>query len=321
MLKKVFYLILALATAYLAYTLYTTYIQDEHVGTVGEVRADGSSTVFLLTEAMAEEFQKNYPNIRVTVGISGTGGGFEKFTNGEIDVNNASRVIKPEEKVNAAAHGVEFIELPIAYDGITLVINKNNDFVDFLTVDELKKIWEPGSRVKYWKDIRAEWPEKKLTLYGPGTDSGTFDYFTEAINGKERASRADYTASEDDNVLIQGIAGDTYALGYLGYAYYDENKDKLKAVPIKFGEQTIGPDKKSIRDGSYNPLSRPVYIYVNLHSSLTPSVNQFVDFYLENVQNLAEEVGFIPLSDINYKETLERYKNALKAIEKKAAGN
>ena len=278
------------------------------------VRVDGSSTVFPITEAVAEEFQKRNPNIRVTVGISGTGGGFKKFSAGETDVNDASRPIKAEEISMASENGIGFIELPVAFDGISVLVNPGNEFVDSLTVEELRKIWQPGSTVNKWSDIRANWEDRALNLYGPGTDSGTFDYFTEAINGKSQACRADFTASEDDNVLVQGIAGDPNALGFFGFAYYGENRSRLKAVPIDGGKGPVAPSEQSINDGSYEPLSRPIFIYVTRKASERPEVSAFVKFYLENAPQLVTEVGYVPLPDRVYQLALERF-------EKRATGS
>lgn len=278
------------------------------------VRVDGSSTVFPITEAVAEEFQKENPNIRVTVGISGTGGGFKKFSAGETDLNDASRPIKAEEISMASENEIEFIELPVAFDGISVLVNPGNDFVDSLTVEELRKIWQPGSTVKKWNDIRANWEDRALNLYGPGTDSGTFDYFTEAINGKSQACRADFTASEDDNVLVQGIAGDPNALGFFGFAYYGENRSRLKAVPIDGGKGPVAPSEQSINDGSYEPLSRPIFIYVSKKASERPDVASFVKFYLENAPTLVTEVGYVPLPDRVYQLALARF-------EKRATGS
>lgn len=271
------------------------------------VRVDGSSTVFPITEAVAEEFQKKHPGIRVTVGISGTGGGFKKFSAGETDLNDASRPIKSKEVSMASENGIEFVELPVAFDGISVLVNPGNEFVDSLTVDELRKIWQPGSTVKKWSDIRADWVDRALNLYGPGTDSGTFDYFTEAINGKSQACRADFTASEDDNVLVQGIAGDPNALGFFGYAYYGENRSRLKAVPIDGGKGPVAPSEQTINDGSYEPLSRPIFIYVGKKASERPEVAAFVRFYLENAPTLVAEVGYVPLPDRVYQLALERF--------------
>lgn len=273
----------------------------------GTVRVDGSSTVFPITEAVAEEFQREYRRVRVTVGISGTGGGFKKFLLGETDINDASRPIKKSELKKAKRNSIEFIAMPVAYDGITVVINPKNTFVDYLTVKELKKIWQPGSGVKKWSDIRPGWPKKPIRLYGPGTDSGTFDYFTKAINGKEQASRPDFTASEDDNVLVQGIAGDVDSLGYFGYAYYAENRSKLIAVPIDAGTGPVAPSGKTINDGTYKPLSRPIFIYVNKASAKRKEVSEFVKFYLQNAPTLVKEVGYVPLPGKDYWRSLKRF--------------
>lgn len=280
----------------------------------GTVKVDGSSTVFPITEAVAEEFLKEYPRVRVTVGISGTGGGFKKFLAGETDINDASRPIKKPELAKAKKSGLDFIELPIAYDGLSVVVNPENDFVDYLTVGELRKIWQPGSAVKQWSDVRPEWPEKPIHLYGPGTDSGTFDYFTKTINGKAQASRPDFTASEDDNVLVQGIAGDKNSLGYFGYAYYIENLNKLKIVPIDAGSGPVAPSETTINNGSYEPLSRPIFIYVRVQSLDSIPVLKFVNFYLKNAGQLAKEVGYVPLSG-------EVYTLARDIVKNKASGS
>ncbi|MFO7263349.1 MAG: PstS family phosphate ABC transporter substrate-binding protein, partial [Bacillota bacterium] len=236
--------------------------------------------------------------VNVTVGFSGTGGGFKKSTAGEIDISNASRPIKEEELAMAEQNGIEFIELQVAIDGLSVVVNPANDFVDYLTVEELKKIWEPNSTVKYWSDVRPEWPQEEIKLYGPGPDSGTFDYFTEAVVGESGASRADYTASEDDNVLVTGVAGDKYSLGYFGYAYYEANKDKIKAVPIDGGNGPVEPTVENINQGAYTPLSRPVYIYVNKeYYDTRPELQTFVQYYMDIVNDIAQEVGFVPLPE------------------------
>lgn len=275
---------------------------------VKQVRVDGSSTVFPISEAVAEEFGRENRDIRVTVGTSGTGGGFKKFALGEIDINNASRQIKNSEKKTAQKNKVDFLELPIAYDGITVVVNKQNDWVDHLTVDELKAIWKPGSKVKTWADVRKGWPKEKILLYGPGTDSGTFDFFTEAINGKSQASRNDFTQSEDDNVLVQGVMGDTSALGYFGYAYYEENKDRLKAVPVKSAKgKVVAPSFASIQDGSYEPLSRQVYIYVSKPAAKRSEVQKFINFYMTEAAPLVKEVGYIPLDAGLYKSNKQKF--------------
>lgn len=280
----------------------------------GTVRIDGSSTVFPISEAVAEEFTKNrdYARVRVTVGVSGTGGGFKKFCVGETDINDASRPIKPKEIDKAKKNNIRYLELPVAYDGLSVVINKANTWVDHLTTDELKKIWEPGSSVKTWADVREGWPSKPIKLYGPGTDSGTFDYFTETINGKSQASRADFTKSEDDNMLVKGVAGDKYALGYFGFAYYVENKEILKAVPIKEGNKApVLPTMETINKGTYSPLSRPIFIYVNVDAAKRPEVKEFIRFYIKNAGALSKEVGYIPLPDSMYRDNLERFENDL----------
>lgn len=270
----------------------------------GSVKIDGSSTVFPISEAVGEEFQKLHSGVRVTVGVSGTGGGMKKFTAGEIDIADASRPIKDKEKAAAQAKGIEYLELPVAYDGLSVIVNKENNWVDKLTVAELKKIWEPGSKVTKWNQVRPEWPDKEIKLYGPGTDSGTFDYFTEAINGKEDASRSDYNASEDDNVLVQGIKGDKYSLGYFGFAYYLENKDQLKVVPIDAGNGPVEPSEKTINDGSYKPLSRPIFIYVSKASLKRPEVKEFVKYYLTEGRQFVPQVGYVALPEAKYQEGL-----------------
>lgn len=280
----------------------------------GLVKVDGSSTVFPITEAVAEEFMISHPGIRVSIGVSGTGGGFKKFLNREIDVQNASRTIAPDEKAQAEAKGIDYLELAVAYDGLTVIVNPNNDWVDYLTVDELRRIWEPGSGVRTWKDVRPQWPDVPLRLYGPGTDSGTFDYFTEAIMGEAGASRPDYTASEDDNVLITGVQGDRGGLGYLGFAYYYENRDKVKAVPVDGGGGPVAPTEESIRDGSYAPLSRPVYIYVNKESLARAEVAMFVEYYLTTGTEFIPDVGYVRMPQAQYDAALEAVRDAVKEL-------
>ena len=272
----------------------------------GAVTLDGSSTVYPISEAVAEEFLAVAPRVRVTVGVSGTGGGFKKFLAQEIDINDASRTIKESESMEAEANGIEYLEIPVAFDGLSIVVNPQNDWVDSLTVAELQKIWQPGSTVDSWDDIRPDWPSAPIRLYGPGTDSGTFDYFTEAVNGESGASRPDYTASEDDNVLVQGIAGDEYALGFFGFAYYVENQDKLKVVPVDGGNGPVVPTATTINDGTYSPLSRPIYIYLNTASLARPEVRAFVDFYIDNAGALASEVGYIELPEEMYEASREK---------------
>jgi phosphate transport system substrate-binding protein len=272
----------------------------------GTVKIDGSSTVFPITEAMAEEFQKANPKVRVTAGVSGTGGGYKRFVVGETDLNDASRPITADEAAKAASHKIEFIELPIAYDGITVVVNPKNAFVKALTKEQLKKLWEPGSKVATWKDLDPSWPADKIKLYGPGADSGTFDYFTEEIVGKAKASRSDYTASEDDNTLVNGVAGDLNGLGYFGYAYYVENKTKLKAVGVDGGKGAKAPDDKSIEDGSY-ALARPIFIVVNKTAAQRPEVDAFVRFYLANAKEIVKSVGYTPLPAALLDDSVKRY--------------
>jgi phosphate transport system substrate-binding protein len=272
----------------------------------GTVSIDGSSTVFPISEAVAEEFLAVQPRVRVTVGVSGTGGGFKKFLAGEVDINDASRPIKMSEVRKANDSGMDYIELPIAYDGLSVVVNQENTWVDHLTVGELNKIWQPGSSVKNWSDVRAGWPAIEMRLYGPGTDSGTFDYFTETINGKSGASRPDYTANEDDNALVRGVSGDEGSLGYFGYAYYAANKDKLRIIPIDGGKGPVIPTETTINNGDYAPLSRPIFIYVRKQALDRKEVRAFVDFYIESASMLASEVGYIPLPDAVYKAAMKR---------------
>lgn len=269
----------------------------------GKVSIDGSSTVFPITEAIAEEFRNEYPRVRVNIGVSGTGGGFKKFTTGEIDINNASRDIKDKEKLKAKANKIDYAIIPVAYDGITVVINNKNTWAKNMTKKELKKLWDSGSKIMTWKQLNPAWPDRKIKLYGPGTDSGTFDYFTKAINGKSGKCRFDFMKSEDDNVLVSGVSGDVDALGFFGYAYYKENKKKLQAVAI----DGVGPDMTTINNGSYKPLSRPIYIYVNKASYKRPEVKAFVDFYINSASGLVSDVGYVPLTDKMYKEQFKKF--------------
>lgn len=274
----------------------------------GEVKIDGSSTVFPVMEAVAEEFQRDNAQVRVTVGVSGTGGGFKKFAAGELDIANASRPIKDEEIQKAQANKIDFIELPVAFDGLSIVIHPKNDFVKTLTFEDLKKIWAPDSKVKTWKDVNPAWPDKAIKLYGPGTDSGTFDYFTEEVNGKSKASRADYVASEDDNTIVRGIQADQYSLGYFGYSYYIANKNKLKVVPIAktAKDKAIAPNDETINNSTY-PLSRPLFVYVSSKSAGKPEVDAFVKFMMKNAKILVKEAGYIPMPEKTYSEDLSRF--------------
>ena len=280
------------------------------------ITVDGSSTVFPITEAFAEEFHKVNRAARITVGSSGTGGGFQKFCRDETDISNASRPISKTEADACAKAGIDYIELPVAYDGLAVIVHPKNTWVDHLTVAELKKLWEPAAqgRVTRWSQVRSGWPDREVRLFGPGVDSGTFDYFTEAINGKSKASRGDYTSSEDDNVLVQGVSGDEHAIGYFGYAYYEENKDKLKLVPIDDlkddnGRGPVTPSPETVSGGTYRPLSRPVFIYVKTKALQRPEVQQFVDFYLTNTAGLVREVGYIPFTDAEYSLVAERFRS------------
>ena len=278
------------------------------------IKIDGSSTVFPVTEAVAEEFQKEKGGkVKVTVGISGTGGGFKKFARGETDISDASRPILTEEIAQAKQNGIEFVELPVCFDALTVVVNPQNNWVTSMTVADLKKIWEPEAqgKITHWNQVRPEWPNEKIALFGAGSDSGTFDYFTEAIVGKAKASRGDYTASEDDNVLVQGIEGNKYALGYIPYAYYAPHSAKLKALGIEWDKNRtpgpVMPSPENMLAGTYNPLSRPLFIYVSRKSLETrPEVKEFVEFYLKNVSALAKEVKYLPLPDNAYPIISER---------------
>jgi phosphate transport system substrate-binding protein len=280
--------------------------QPQGNGLTGAVSIDGSSTVFPVSQAIAEEFMKENPGVQVTVSESGTGGGFKKWTVGEIDIADASRPIKDEEKQTAAKKNIQPVEIPVAYDGIAIVVNKANTFAKELTVEELKKIWEPNSKVKMWSDVRPEWPKQPIKLYGPGTSSGTFEYFTEEIVGEPKKSRTDYTASEDDNALVKGVEGDQYSLGYFGFAYYIENKDKLGLVKVDSGKGPIEPTEKTIMDGTYAPLSRPIFIYPSSEALKRPEVKAFVEYYLETAKTIVSEVGYVPLPDAEYQKSVEK---------------
>ncbi|MDA0197051.1 MAG: PstS family phosphate ABC transporter substrate-binding protein [Bacteroidetes bacterium] len=275
----------------------------------GEVKIDGSSTVYPITEAIAEEFRIDQPDVRVTVGVSGTGGGFKKFGRGETDINDASRPIKAGEQEVCASNKINYVELTVAYDGLAVLISPENDWVDYFTVDELKKIWEPSAQgtVTKWNQVRPEWPDEEFHLYGPGVASGTYDYFTEAIVGESGASRGDYTASEDDNVLVQGIAGDKNSIGFFGLAYYEENKDKLKLIGVDNGNGAVSPTLETVKTGEYAPLSRPIFIYVSDAAIKRPEVIQFVNFYLSNASILVTEIGYIPLQDVEYKKEQQEF--------------
>ena len=272
-------------------------------GLSGSIEIDGSSTVGPVSQAVAEEFHAKEPNVAVNVGISGTGGGFKRFVAGEIDIADASRPISNSEKKAAETNGTQYIELHVGTDGIAVVTNVQNTFVSCLTTAELKRIWESESSVVKWSDVRGEWPNEPMKLYGPGTDSGTFDYFSEVINGKVKSHRANYTASEDDNALVRGVEADRYSLGYFGFAYYAENKDKLRIIAVDAGKGCITPSPDTIESNAYDPLSRPLFIYVSVASLKNkPQVAAFVKFYVDNAPQLVKEVGYVPLSSQTYAE-------------------
>jgi phosphate transport system substrate-binding protein len=276
----------------------------------GTINIDGSSTVFPITEAVAEEFRAIQPGVKVTIGVSGTGGGFQKFSRGETNISNASRPIKDKEIAACAENNITYLGMEVAYDGLAVVVNPGNTWVDSFTVEELKKIWEPAAQGKImkWNQIRSEWPNEEIHLFGPGTASGTFDYFTEAINGKSGSSRGDYTASEDDHVLVQGIEGDKYALGFFGLAYYEESKDKLTLIGVHNGKEVVKPTRETVSNGTYSPLSRPLFIYVNSTSIKHPEVIEFVNFYIDKAAELSEDVGYIKLPAELYAKQKESFK-------------
>lgn len=279
------------------------------------IRMDGSSTVYPVSEAVAEDYRRLDAHTIVTVGLSGTGGGFKKFCRGEADICDASRPITAAEDAACRADSMEYIELPIAFDGIAIVVNKENNWLDKISVSELKKMWQPDAQDKLinWSDIEPNWPKEELHLFGTGTASGTFDYFTEAINGKAKAIRGDYTASANPNVLVEGIAKDRYALGFFGLAYYNSNKENLRLVPVGMNDSTaVSPSENSIRNGRYQPLSRPLFIYVSAKAAGRENVKAFVDFYLNNAAKLTEEVGYVSLPGKIYDLVKKRWANQVK---------
>ncbi len=263
----------------------------------GRIQADGSSTVGPYTTAAAEKFRSAQPEVQVTVGVSGTGGGFERFCRGETDISNASRPIKDEEAAICEEAGIEPVEFQVANDALTVIVNKDNDWVDCLTTEQLKTIWEPGSEVDSWQDVDPAFPDEEIKLFGPGTDSGTFDYFTGEINGEEGASRSDYSASEDDNTIVTGVSGEQGGLGYFGYSYFEENQDTLKALEIDGGDGCVAPSVATAQDGTYEPLSRPLFIYVKKEALARPEVEAFLRYLLENEKSIAEASQFVPLTD------------------------
>lgn len=276
----------------------------------GTIQVDGSSTVFPVSEAVAEEYRNEQPEVKVTIGVSGTGGGFKKFSRGETNISNASRPIKDIEIEACKENNITYVELEVAYDGLAVLVNPENTWVDSFTIEELKKIWEPAAQgvIMKWNQIRPEWPNEEIHLFGPGVASGTYDYFTEAIVGKSGSSRGDFTASEDDHVLVQGIAGDKYALGFFGLAYYTENADKLTLIGVHNGTEVVKPSLETVSNGTYKPLSRPLFIYVNSTSVKSPEVVDFVNFYIDNASELSEDVGYIPLPIELYNKQKENFK-------------
>lgn len=280
---------------------------------VNEISIGGSSTVFPITEAVAEEFRSEAKNMRVTIGVSGTGGGFQKMLRGDLDITNASREIYPGEIETAQEKGIDYLQLSVAYDGLAVVVHPENDWVDYFTVEELQKIWEPEAQgtVTQWSDIREEWPDEELHLYGPGVASGTFDYFTEVIVGESGSSRGDFTASEDDNVLVQGVSTDKFALGFFGLAYYEENAGQLKLVGVDNGQGApVKPSMETVSSGAYAPLSRPLFIYVTEDAARRESVQKFINFYLEKAPKLVQQIGYVAMPDSVYelqKEKFERF--------------
>ncbi|MGB5461771.1 MAG: PstS family phosphate ABC transporter substrate-binding protein [Aureibaculum sp.] len=284
--------------------------KSDSVALEGTIKVDGSSTVFPITEAVAEEFRSAQPDVKVTIGVSGTGGGFKKFSRGETNLSNASRPIKDKEIAACAENNITYLELEVAYDGLAVLVHPENDWVDNFNVEELKKIWEPAAQgtIMKWNQIRPEWPNEEIHLFGPGVASGTYDYFTEAVVGKSGSSRGDFTASEDDHVLVQGIAGDKFSLGFFGLAYYTENKDKLRLIGVNNGEEVVKPTLETVSNGTYKPLSRPLFIYVNSTSVKQPEVVEFVNFYIDNAGELSKDVGYIPLPTENYEKAKESFK-------------
>jgi phosphate transport system substrate-binding protein len=277
------------------------------------IKVDGSSTVFPITEAVAEEFQiQKRGKVRVTVGISGTGGGFKRFCRGETDISDASRPILAAEMATCAAAGIKYIELPIAYDALTVVVNPKANWIDQVTVAELKKMWEPAAQgvITRWDQVNAKWPKAPLKLFGPGAESGTFDYFTEAVTGKAKSSRGDFTASEDDNILVQGVEADINSLAYFGYAYYAAQQGKMKAVKVVNAKGVaVGPSEAAVLDGSYNPFSRPLFIYVNAQAATRPEVKEFVEFYLGQGAQYVKEVKYVPFVPAAYQTALQHFHN------------
>jgi phosphate transport system substrate-binding protein len=278
-------------------------------GGAGTIEADGSSTVGPFVTAAAERFQREHPDVHVTVGISGTGGGFERFCRGETDLSDASRPIKPEEANVCKSKGVDYVEFQVANDAITVVVNKQNTWAKCVTIEQLRKIWDQGSKVKSWKAVEPKFPDEELKLYGPGTDSGTFDFFTEKVNGEDGRSRSDYSASEDDNVIVQGVAGDKGSLGYFGFSYFEQNQDKLNAVAVDAGDGCVEPSVVTAQSGKY-PLSRPLFVYVKTTSLQRAEVKAFVRFMLDHEDELAKAAQFVPMTDAQLQKAEQSFKAA-----------
>lgn len=308
--KTAFLLSLSATAIYACGNADTTGKGNESKTLSGDIQIDGSSTVYPITEAVAEEFRAEAPDVRLSIGVSGTGGGFNKFSRGETVISDASRPIKEKEASACQATGIKYIEITVAFDGLAVVVNLDNNWASSLTTAELKKIWEPAAQgtIVKWNQVREGFPDAPLTLLGPGTASGTFDYFTEVIVGESGASRGDFMPSEDDNVLVQGVAGDKNALGFFGLAYYHENQDKLKLVAVDNGTGPVAPTLETVKNGTYAPLSRPLFIYVNSDGAARPEVVRFVEFYLEHAAKLVPDVGYIPLPDEEYKHQLEKFR-------------
>jgi phosphate transport system substrate-binding protein len=281
-------------------------------GLRGTITADGSSTVGPYATAAAESFQRKHSGVKITVGISGTGGGFERFCRGETDLSNASRTIKPSEHTNCANNGIKYVAFTVANDGIAIVVNKSNTWAKCLSVEQLKKIWGPGSKVNNWKDVDPSFPDVSLKLFGPGTDSGTFDFFTEKINGKARASRSDYFPSENDNVIVQGVTGERGGLGYFGLSYYVENKGRLNLVKVDSGRGCVGPSIKTVQAKTYKPLSRPLFIYAKKTSFRRPAVRAFIGYILNNERAIARRARFVSLTDAQLELARDKYRGAIR---------
>lgn len=300
-----------LLTGVLSASTATAARQDDLSRLRGQVRIDGSSTVYPITEAVAEAFSDEAPGVRVTVGISGTGGGFKRFAVGETDISDASRPIKAGEHAQTEENNIQYIEIPVAYDGLSIVVNQSNTFIDHLTVEELQTIFLEDKAAKTWRDVRPSWPNTPIKIFAPGTDSGTFDYFKEIVAGKEKSIRSDMSVSEDDNVLVRGVSGDPAAIGFFGYAYYEENKDSLKVVPIVNPDlgKAITPSTETIENGTYAPFSRPLFIYVNARSARRPEVKGFINYYLEHGPELAGMVGYVRLPQSIYDRAAANFSN------------